>query len=384
MDDTRNCIEWTTMKAGNNQAWFNGTCNTANSNYTAGIRSSLPATLTIGIFGIIANGFICYTVIKKKLLHLSIYSLICNMCISDGISLLSIILNTILSTLRTFYNVRDRQGLAPYEIGCKLSYFILSSGFTVSTVSLAIISVDRYHIIVGSIGQNSILNTKRKIRSAIICVWIYSFATNCPIIRFMYIPIDAPSTCDIYLYGYNENTLYYLVVSVLNYFIPLTIMIIMYGRIARHLKKTITPLNSIHSISNSSSYSISLPGTSIASASSFQINRKRRVAIIKMIAIATTVYMLTSFPYVLIILTSAFTQMTILQLRNSGNPAASALITVGFISTSIACIENPIVYLIYNKVLRSALPQCCQPSQTRRVSQVHAVRSSTKHQFIFR
>lgn len=384
MAGTRDCIEWVIMKDdNNNQVWFNRTCNITSGNSTAAFRASLPATLSISLFGIMANGLICYTIFKKKLLHLSIYSMICNMCISDSITLISIAANAILSAIRLVHKVRDKQSLLPYEIGCKLSYFILNTGFTVSTISLAVISIDRYYIIVGSIGQNSILNTKRKIKLTIIAVWIYSMAIDTPILHLMYIPMEAPTTCDIYYYSYNYNTMYFFMLSVLNYFIPLSIMVIMYIRIVIHLRKTIR--SQVRSLeSSSSTYAISLPGTSFSAASSFHTNRKRRVAIIKMIVAATAVYMMTSFPYILIILTAAFSQMTILQLRNTGDPANATFITIGFILTSVACVENPIIYLISNKVLRSAVPKCFQYEKKLRNSQIQAVRSSTKNQIILR
>ena len=153
MASTNDCIEWIVMKDDNhNQAWFNSTCNITNGNSTTGDSVSLPTTLLISLLGIFANSLICYAIVKKKLLHLSIYSLICNMCISDSITLISAAINAILSAVRLFYKISDKQGLLPYEIGCKLSYFILTTGFTVSTISLAVISIDRYYIIVRSIG----------------------------------------------------------------------------------------------------------------------------------------------------------------------------------------------------------------------------------------
>ena len=303
------------------------------------------------------------------------------MCISDSITLISVAINVILATIRLLYQIRDKQSLLPYEIGCKLSYFILTTGFTVSTISLAVISIDRYYIIVRSIGRNSILNTKRKIILTIIVIWAYSMIINVPIIYLMYIPIEAQTACDVYYYSYNFNAIYFLLLSVLNYFVPLSIMIIMYIRIVIHLRKTIR--SQIQPAGNSlATHSVPVSSTNFSAASSFDTNRKRRIAIIKMIVIATTVYMLTSFPYTLILLSAAFSRMTILQLYNSVSSDTAIFITFGFILTSVACVENPIIYLITNKVLRSGLPKCLQCKKNRHILHIQTARTSTKNKFI--
>ena len=382
MASTNDCIEWIVMKDDNhNQVWFNSTCNITNGNSTTGVRASLPATLSISLIGFFANSLICYAIVKKKLLHLSIYSMICNMCISDSITLISVAINAILSAVRLLFQVRDKQGLLPYEVGCKLSYFILNTGFTVSTISLAVISIDRYYIIVRSIGRNSILNTKRKIILTIIVIWAYSMIINVPIIYLMYIPIEAQTACDVYYYSYNFNAIYFLLLSVLNYFIPLSIIVIMYIRIVIHLRKTIR--SQIQPAGNSlATHSVPVSSTNFSAASSFDTNRKRRIAIIKMIVIATAVYMLTSLPYTLILLSAAFSRMTILQLRNSVSSSAAIFIIFGFILTSVACVENPIIYLITNKVLRSGLPKCLQCKKNRHILHIQTARTSTKNKFI--
>ncbi|RDD36548.1 Galanin receptor type 2 [Trichoplax sp. H2] len=291
----------------------------------------------ISLFGIVSNIFISYTIIKKKLCNSSVYCIIFNMCISDMITLIALLISTIVDS----EDFKEILSIIFREIVCKLSKFIITMSYTVSTLFLAILAVDRYFIIVNNRKGLPLLKGKRQINITITCVWIYSAIVGGPILHLMHIQRDNQSTCDVKHYSDSYNIPYFLSVIIINYLLPLTVMIITYSKIVFHLKISVVPKRD-HSGNDT-----------------FQANRKRKISVIKMIAIATTLYMLTSFPFAAILLASALKRMSLSQLRKSFSPGIATLINIGFTLTAVSCVENPIIYLIFNSTLRSGLPKCC-------------------------
>ncbi|RDD36549.1 rhodopsin [Trichoplax sp. H2] len=293
----------------------------------------------ISLFGLISNMFISYAIIKKKLHNSSVYCIILNMCISDIITLIALIINAVINSA----DYEEYFSIILRVIVCKLSKYITTVSYTVSTLFLAILAVDRYFIIVSNHERRKlpILKGKQQINITVICVWIYSAMVDGPIIHLMYISFGNQSSCDVKHYSDSYNIPYFLSIIIVNYLLPLIVMIITYSKIVFHLKTSVT-LNHEYSSNDT-----------------FQANRKRKISVIKMIAIATTLYMLTSFPFAAILLASALKKISLGQLRRSVSPGIASLINIGFILSAVSCIENPIIYLIFNSTLRSVLPKSC-------------------------
>ncbi|RDD35871.1 Neuropeptide Y receptor type 1, partial [Trichoplax sp. H2] len=230
-----------------------------------------------------------------------------------------------------------------HHIVCKCTTFILSMSFTVSILCLAALAIDRYYIMLDNQIYKPSLKGNRRIKIVIVLIWIYAAATNSPQLHLLQVTADG--TCDIYYYGDNYNLPYFVAVLILNFCLPVLVMIVTYRKIILRLKVTV--VNS-HLDSSASSYR-----------DNFQVYRRRTISTIKMIVVASVVYMITSFPVPIIMVAAAAKKMTIAELRQNVHPVLSSLITVGLAISVLCCIQNPIIYLIFNSALRDALPKWC-------------------------
>ena len=307
-------------------------------------RSQLYASAFISVIGIVLNVMICYAIVKEKLLKSSIYIFIFNICISDIITLISLIVNALVAALKS-----NADTFTIKEATCKISTYILSMSFNVSTLSLMTLAIDRYYIILDNHDFKSPLRGKYRVKVVIGCIWIYALIVNSPQLHLLHITPDVSATCDIYYYSDNYNIPYFIIIFILNYCIPLLIMIVMYTSIIIHLKVAVVDRNL-----NSSN------GADI------QVNRKRSISVIKMIVIATVIYMITSFPVPVIMVAAALKRMTITQLRQTIHPVLSSLVTAGLAISIICCLQNPIIYFLFNSTLRKAVIKNCYPCHRRR------------------
>ncbi|RDD35927.1 Neuropeptide Y receptor type 1 [Trichoplax sp. H2] len=322
----------------NSSEMLNDTCLNCTALPNRNLRVQMYTASVISLIGIGLNFVICYAIIKKKLLNSSIYAFIFNISISDIITLFGLILNTFIS------NVRQGEVTMLHHIVCKCTTFILSMSFTVSILCLAALAIDRYYIMLDNQIYKPSLKGNRRIKIVIVLIWIYAAATNSPQLHLLQVTADG--TCDIYYYGDNYNLPYFVAVLILNFCLPVVVMIVTYRNIILRLKVTV--VNS-HLDSSASSYR-----------DNFQVNRRRTISTIKMIVVASVVYMITSFPVPIIMVAAAAKKMTIAELRQSAHPVLSLLITVSLAASVLCCIQNPIIYLIFNSTLRGALPKWCR------------------------
>ncbi|EDV19681.1 uncharacterized protein TRIADDRAFT_33142, partial [Trichoplax adhaerens] len=135
-------------------------------------------TISICIIGVISNGAVAYIIITCKQFQASTYIFLCSMSIADVVALFSVALHVI-SMIIVENNVAYTAFL---EFGCKAYGYMLQVGFTVSTHSLAIISIDRYFSICrnASLNRKYALNTNRKIKLTIIVTWSYALVSSLP------------------------------------------------------------------------------------------------------------------------------------------------------------------------------------------------------------
>ncbi|EDV21950.1 uncharacterized protein TRIADDRAFT_59455 [Trichoplax adhaerens] len=216
--------------------------------------------------------------------------------------------------------------------------------FTVSVMCLAALAIDRYYIMLDKQIYKASLRGNSRNKIVIALIWIYAAATNSPQLHLVQVTVNG--TCDVYYYGDNYNLPYFVTVLILNFYIPVVVMIITYRKIILRLK---VPMVNSHLDTSSSSHRDNI-----------QVNRRRTISTIKMIVVATVVYMITSLPVPVIMVAAAAKKITVIELRQNAHPALSALITVGLSISVICCIQNPIIYLIFNSTLRSALPKWCR------------------------
>ena len=283
---------------------------------------------------IIANGLVCYAIRKKNLLRLSVYSCIFNMCISDMLSLIALTINAFVT-----YAINVPH-LWLYQISCKFFNYLLTVSMTVSMLTFAMMAIDRYCIIVGRKKPRLIFQSKRGIRAIIACIWIYSIITGIPILHIMSIYKDliTPPRCDISYIGDHYNRPYFMIYFGVNYFLPMLVTAILHILIVIRLKTAVTI---------GAGCSRTIPPV-------FNVNRKKTINVIKMVAITTCVYIMTTFPYISIILIITVKRTSLVELRQR-ELINSSLITMGFFLSALACVENPIVCVIMSKMLRKPI-----------------------------
>ncbi|RDD37897.1 rhodopsin [Trichoplax sp. H2] len=295
---------------------------------------SLRLTSLICVFGICSNGFVCYNIIQKKELHTATFIIICNMCLSDLITLIASVAQTIITATiaaQTGYSLT-------LETVCRTSLYILNIGFSVSTISLAIVSIDRYNTLTRKTIRKLkfSLNCDYKIKFSILIIWIYSIISSFPIFLLVSINPDQPYICDVANYGV-INTSYLFTYYILNFFLPSLLVTIMYFKLVIYLRTHIS--------------SSSFRGLA------FRNSKKSKSRIIKMMIIATISYLLTTLPHVIAILIATIAGQSLSEYSSSLSPAAAFLIQVAFILVTISCIENSVIYILSSKVLKNALKQ---------------------------
>lgn len=301
--------------------------------------TKLTFIISVCLFGLVVNSIICYSIFKKKTLHLPTYILICNMCISDMITLIGVAINGVLESILTTEGIN--LCVLCFNISCKLFLYLLSTSFAVSTFSLATIAVDRYCIATQTRMKQSVsLQTKWKLRITITSLWLGSFIINSPLLRIIHLSPQFPYQCDFFHQDSLYNIMYFSSFFIITYFLPLAIVIIMYFKLGIFLRSALIRRSRIH------------PN---GSNRKFLVNQKRRLSMIKMMTAATVAYMLISVPFVVIVLTSTYLG-TSLSLISKTSSVGSILISAGFTLSSFSCIVNPIIYLIFNDALRKALP----------------------------
>ncbi|RDD36547.1 Orexin receptor type 2 [Trichoplax sp. H2] len=304
------------------------------------LRGQIYPTAVMSFIGIVLNLFICYAITKKKLLSSSIYSFIFSISISDMTALVGFIISAFV------LNVQPGQVTMVHHIVCKCTKSISSMSFTVSILCLAALAIDRYYIMLDNQIYKPSVKGNTRVRVVIVLIWIYAAAINSPQLHLL--QVTANGTCDVYYYGDNYNLPYFVTYLILNFCLPAVVMIVTYRNIILRLKVTVVNSH--------------LDSSTPFSRDNFQVNRRRTISTIKMIVVATVVYMITSFPIPIIMVAAAAKKMTTTELRQNVHPVLSTLITVGLAISVLCCIQNPIIYLIFNSTLRSALPKWCRCS----------------------
>lgn len=305
---------------------------------------SMPIMFIFAVFGCLSNILICYTIYKKKELHTPTFYLIINMAISDCFIFLissAIVVNNYMVSL----NVMTTTYLITF---CKLLPFVNLTAYISSTFTLAVISIERKHIISVWTRRRSLLSSKTKIWIAIGLSWIIGIATAAPILIFMTISRDDPWSCNIANSNRHRiyNIIYFMSLFLIAYLIPLIIIYANYTQVVAYLIRKLTSKNQNHQ-------------------KFVKLHRKRQIRVIKMLLIITTAFLILSFPLFLLYLVSAFSGRNSVDYISVKNPTMSILAQFAFLLTVLSCIQHPILYLTFNATIRQGI-QFLRPCLYRR------------------
>lgn len=297
--------------------------------------ATIDASVTLGIciFGIFVNSCVVCIIVRSKKFQTSTYIFIASMSIANSITLLSVAMHVIskftLSAITNYSKFLD--------VGCKISRYMLEVGFTVSTISLAVISVDRYYGICAHQLSHSTwtFKNKHRIKIALIFSWIYPLIVSIPSYFLSSMRKTPPYSCDNDSKYLEYDTIYTFIFHGLNYILPIIIVTIMYVKITLYLRLQLKHL----------------PDQGIA----FERSRKRITKVIYMMLIATAIYMVITLPHILAVFIATANKVPLEAYLYITHPYLKIFIIVSLYLAQISWVFNAMFYLIYNKQFRKEL-----------------------------
>lgn len=283
-----------------------------------------PVGQTMSALGITSNSILLYTIFYSKKLKDPSYIFVTNIASSDLIT--SIQVMVIFTTLNT--PLLDAVG----NIICKMTYCIYFVSYTASTLSLSLISIYRLKAVSSPhrFKQTSYIY-KHSIKLAIV-IWIFSILFAIPLYPVMRY-VNVTRNCDLHhVYGGTYSTIYFSSSLLIDFILPGITIIVCYVRTASKLNSRIfTPENNINI----------KPRTLI-----------RLKELFKFYGIVTAIYMILSWPLMMVLVILSATQETQASLLDKNIGTALAF-TIGFFSSNIVYVVNPIMFMVFDKNIKS-------------------------------
>ncbi|RDD36980.1 Visual pigment-like receptor peropsin [Trichoplax sp. H2] len=289
------------------------------------------AIIPISLAGIFANCVLLATIYNTKNFHTPSYILSANMAVSD-------ILGQLFTAFYSMFNVLQLQMSllteSDYTILCQWNYYGYNCSSLISALSFTVISIDRYITIMAEHNKKSSLQKPTFLIMVIIAIWIVSCTSAIPVIFLIKANLSYNYACDLILFRNTDTTLlifrYFAVI--LTYPLPLITVTYLYYHVIRKIRL-------------------------IAKSQATNLNRSshtnRQIHATKMMIIATLIFMInnTIMTTNLLIFGSLKIHLTELLIKN---PAIAVWITMSAIILNLSLIQNPIIYMLYNKTFRAA------------------------------
>ena len=207
--------------------------------YWFGPSVEVPVILlyvVIIIFGLFANGLICYVIVKKKKLRTVRNMFIMNLAISDMIMCLLCMPFTLVKLLLKNWPLGDAM--------CRMVPWLQAVNVFASTMTITAIACDRYQVIVY---PATIKDSTKKWGAAttILVIWFLSVLVGLPLLvysrleRKEYIYFVSYEMCLEEWPSTAARTVYAGAVMLLQFIIPVIILIIIHWRICNFLKTRI-------------------------------------------------------------------------------------------------------------------------------------------------
>ncbi|XP_033757601.1 neuropeptide F receptor-like [Pecten maximus] len=185
------------------------------------------------IFGAVGNGLVCYVVVKNPHMRTPRNIFIINLAISD----LTLCLFTQPLNL---YRLLNNQWLLGGFM-CKFVVMCQGTNVFVSTISITAIALDRFQVIVYPTKDSM---KKLGAASALCSIWIISFLMSSPLLIFAVYTVDQPViVLPVYFFRcleditlMEEKGAYSVASMIVQYILPIAIVIIAHARICNKLK----------------------------------------------------------------------------------------------------------------------------------------------------
>ena len=134
----------------------------------------LWSSIPVCIFGFIGNVLVIQIVYKSRVMHTPTNFLLVNMAVSDVIAILLFLIHDL-----TTYLLHEHIGENLLNIACK-SIAIITTSAMVSSITLVVLSVERYNALLKPFNNGLRLN-EDNVKKAIIFIWITSALLSLPI-----------------------------------------------------------------------------------------------------------------------------------------------------------------------------------------------------------
>lgn len=194
------------------------------------------------IFGAIGNGLVCYVVVKNAHMRTPRNIFIINLAISD----LTLCLFTQPLNL---YRLLNNQWLLG-RFMCKFAAMCQGTNVFVSTISITAIALDRFQVIVYPTKDSM---KKLGAAAALCSIWIISFLMSSPLLIFNVYSVDQPVLgVEVYFFRcleditlMEEKGAYSVASMMVQYILPIAIVIIAHARICNKLKYRMVNQNNV-------------------------------------------------------------------------------------------------------------------------------------------
>lgn len=288
--------------------------------------------IPIATLGLILNTTLLYIITKSKKLHTPVYILVWNLSLTNNF------LSCIYPIGLIGLPLLQSNNLASYYFGswmCKISYYISDVFTCVSNLTLAIISRERYDVIISSTWSNnrSQFVNIRFVAIMITLIWLVSLLVCIPNIIFTDSYVTDPVFCEIY--QPNSGVQYYLTFFVFIVIIlPCLLMAYNYTKIGLHIVRRVRP------------------GSLSSQSQRLDIRQKRNL--LQVLIITTSTFFLFHLPHIIKILALSHANISLRQLERDD-------IVLYFICTTTSGVAqllifiNPIIFLTYDRNIKGQL-----------------------------
>lgn len=184
---------------------------------------------TVSILGVGGNAVVCYIVLGHARMRTVTNYFIVNLAMADILMAVMCVNLTLYATLYMRW---------PFGVVmCKITYFVQSLSVSVSIFTLIAISLDRYVAIMYPLRPR--MTAKQTILIAI-CIWIFAGAYAMPMLIYARVATDeSASFCTDSDWRFTKH--YSWVGLILQYILPLSVLAIVYIRLARKIWGRRTP-----------------------------------------------------------------------------------------------------------------------------------------------
>ena len=203
--------------------------------------------LPIYFIGLLANIFVCLTIMERHRLRSSLYRLILSNAASDVLGDACILAYLCLTVILSYYDYSLSRQIG--NVICKIIGLSVFATYFISIFTLTLLSIDRYYGVV-KLRNKHILSTNCRIVSAIVITWIAGFAAAMPFIWIYHLPQQSSQYCDFSLITTTWGQSYAIALLIIVVFVPFILIIYCYAKVAKKIY-TVKPLP-VHNYSNPS------------------------------------------------------------------------------------------------------------------------------------